>query len=422
MATTLDSTGRASGAHDHVRTADDEIFVQRALDLIPDLLRRQAETEARTFYAEDTHEAFKQAGFYRMLVPRQFGGHETEIETFFRVVVALSSGCPSTGWQFCFGALHAVTVGSLFDQSAQALIFGDGHFICAATVKPQGTVRQYTDAQLQIDGTYNYCSGIPYSTHFMSHAFWTEADGTKGAPASFVAPSNSWKRLNDWGDSLGLKGSGSHSVRFENGFVPEQFVLKGVDLLNHPPRGDSPCAMHYGRTMALWFLEPASVALGSIKGALKEYDGMMRSKMTMRPPPVLRMQDPDFRQSYGTAIAKVAFAEAALHDICRQWSRAAFRQMRGEQEFSIEQELRICLIAAQIIDTCWHVMESIIFPTAGSSAARDSERMQRLFRDMAMARSHAYNTQIPGMTRHLADEVLGVNAGSASRDVFLVKR
>src|ERR1700742_1624145 len=122
MATTLNSVARATAAYDNMPAADDEIFVQRALDMVPDLLRRQAETEARTFYAEDTHEAFKQAGFYRMLGTRQFGGHETEIETFFRVVVALSSGCPSTGWQFCFGALHAVTVGSLFDHSAQARI------------------------------------------------------------------------------------------------------------------------------------------------------------------------------------------------------------------------------------------------------------------------------------------------------------
>lgn len=395
-------------------------YVGLAEALIPRLLEEQAATESRTYYSEATHESFKEAGLYRLLVPRQFGGLEVDIESFFRVVVALSSGCPSTGWQFCFGALHAVTVGSLFDRSTQAKLFGDGHFICAATVKPQGTVK-VVDGGFEIDGVFNYCSGIPYSTHFMSHAVMAGDSSDGGQVASFVAPRSAWTQLNDWGDALGLKGSGSHSVRFDRGRVPSPCVLPGVDILNHRPRADSPCPMHYGRTMALWFLEPASVAVGSIRGALAEYGEMMRTKKTLRPPPVLRMKDPDFRRNYGMARMRISYAESALYALCREWLQLSKQHMLGDREFSIEDELRICLTASQVIDTCWQVMESILFPTAGSSAARDGQRMQRYFRDMAMARSHAYNTQIDGMARHLSDEVFGGPEASAG-DVFNVKQ
>jgi 3-hydroxy-9,10-secoandrosta-1,3,5(10)-triene-9,17-dione monooxygenase len=41
-------------------------IVQRAADIAPTLVVRQAETEERTCYAPDTHEAFREAGFYRL--------------------------------------------------------------------------------------------------------------------------------------------------------------------------------------------------------------------------------------------------------------------------------------------------------------------------------------------------------------------
>ena len=49
-----------------------EQLIARAKEIAPTLVARQAQTEARGYYAEDTHEAFKAAGFYRTLVPPEF--------------------------------------------------------------------------------------------------------------------------------------------------------------------------------------------------------------------------------------------------------------------------------------------------------------------------------------------------------------
>ena len=72
-------------------------IVARAAAMRPELLERQAETEERTFYAQDTHEASREAGFYRILQPRRFGGYEFDLETYFRVIIEIARGCPSTG-------------------------------------------------------------------------------------------------------------------------------------------------------------------------------------------------------------------------------------------------------------------------------------------------------------------------------------
>lgn len=69
-------------------------IIARAEAIAPTLVARQAETEERTFYAPDTHEEFLKAGFYRILVPRRYGGYEFGIDTFLRVVMALTRGAP----------------------------------------------------------------------------------------------------------------------------------------------------------------------------------------------------------------------------------------------------------------------------------------------------------------------------------------
>ena len=214
-------------------------FIEHAKAMVPHLLAQQEETEKRSFYSEETHEMFRNAGFYRMLVPKQFGGYGLDGDTFFRVAAIIASGCPSTAWQYCFGHSHAVAAGALFDQKVQAELFRDADFICAGTVKPQAKAQRQPNGTWLLNGTVNYCSGIPYSTHFMSHALIVDESGKTTGTGTFVAPPSTWTRLDDWGHSLGLKGSGSHSIVFENAVVPAEFVLPGVDFADHTAREDS---------------------------------------------------------------------------------------------------------------------------------------------------------------------------------------
>ncbi|MEJ2459566.1 MAG: acyl-CoA dehydrogenase family protein [Novosphingobium sp.] len=156
-----------------VTTNDEDVrekLVQRARAMIPELVARQAETEARTHYAPDTHAAFEEAGFYDIMVPKAFGGLDLDVKTYYQVVMALSEGCPSTGWQYCLGSAHAVTICGMYDLAAQRQIFDiDEPFICAVTARPQGEARRRPDGDWEINGVFNYASGIPYSSHFMSH-------------------------------------------------------------------------------------------------------------------------------------------------------------------------------------------------------------------------------------------------------------
>jgi len=394
-------------------------LVRRARALAATLVARQAETESRSFYAEDTQQAFVDAGFFRMLTPRQFGGLECELATYCRVVMALSSGCPSTGWQFNLGASHAPIVGSLFDDAVLAELFSGGEFICAATIAPQGTATRLESGDYSITGVFNYASGIPYSRHFMGHALLKTPNGSTGPVLTFVAPKALWRRRDDWVKSLGLKGSGSHSVEMTDARVPARFVVEGSDMMNASkggaprPRADSQSLFRHGRLLSLNVICAASMLVGMLKGALDEYGRLMQARKTVRPPVTLRYENDDYRRWMGTATGKLGMAEAALLSLCEQWTTAARQAADGPEPFSAQEDSRIACVCLEIMDTAWHALQGILWPTAGTSAAMDGEVLQRIFRDMAMARSHVVNVLADGIASaivvraHAIDSAIG---------------
>src|SRR4029078_2960427 len=51
-------------------------LLECADELRPRLVELQAETEERTYYSQEIHEAFLEGGFYDVLVPKRYGGLE----------------------------------------------------------------------------------------------------------------------------------------------------------------------------------------------------------------------------------------------------------------------------------------------------------------------------------------------------------
>ncbi|GIH67808.1 acyl-CoA dehydrogenase family protein [Sphaerimonospora thailandensis] len=366
-------------------------IIARAEAIAPALVDRQEETERRTFYAPDTHEAFREAGFYRILVPRRYGGYEFGMETFLRVSMVLARACPSTGWMYSLGHAHALAVATLFGERAQAELFGAGDFICPATVGPSGTATYGPDGGWVLNGTWNYCSGAPYASHFLGHTLVSPRDGLPPMPMMFVVPRDQWRRLDDWGRQLGLRGSGSHSIAIEDGRVPEHFTLpthlSQIDITTGTPGRVLHGNPEYGGgPLSFMLLNSAAIVVGMAQGALDAYEELMTGRTTVFPPIVPRVQDPDYQYWYGEASGMIAAAEAALLHAIRQWRETC---AEGPAAFTRERDVRLATISREAARLCWRAVEGHLFPTAGSSAVRQGERVERVWRDMSTLHSHA---------------------------------
>jgi 3-hydroxy-9,10-secoandrosta-1,3,5(10)-triene-9,17-dione monooxygenase len=395
--------------------------IARARALRPLLVERQAETERRTYYSEEVHEEFRRAGFYRLLVPRRYGGYEFDLPTFLRVIVEIAAGCPSTAWCLCLAAGHALQTGALFEERAQAELFGDGDYRCAAVAAPSGKATR-VDGGWELNSTHAYSSGAPYSTHYMGQTFIAE-EGAKGPPRIllFVAPRECWTMLDDWGDTLGLKGSGSHSVRFEGAVIPEHFALEDTWMVDTDvSKGTPGLALHgnpmyAGRTLSFFESELASVMVGAAKGALEEYETTLRTRTTQRPPIVERYLDPDYQRWFGRAMGLVAAAEAMVLQCAEQYMETCRRGVESGEPFSRKDDLRINIVAREALTMAWNAMQGEIFRTAGTSMARSGQRLERIFRDMAMGWGHFGTIVGDWAARELAREHLGIAAAVPAR-------
>lgn len=373
----------------------------RAESLVPWLREEQEATEERGFYSRPLHEKFTEYGFSRILQPRRYGGYELDLTTFVRVMVAIAAGCPSTGWCLSLASSHAMIIAGRFPEQAQEAIFGpDGDFRSPHSVAPGGSATR-TGAGWSVRGTWRYCSGIPYATHFMGSALVDTADGPPAMYAA-VVPRDQITVRDDWGGDaiLGMRGSGSNSVHIEGAEVPSGFVIPfdwdrsgpsaGLEVHGNP--------MYSGFRHALYHATLVIPALGAAKAALDEYENLAQTKKTTLPPfgevaPVLRSLSAETQRNYGQAVGLVDAAEALLYAATDRYMEITYQRAAEELPYTLIDDARIYGILIQAGDLAARAVE-LMFHTASSSAARKGERMQRYFRDIAMYRGHLSSQQL----------------------------
>ncbi|MBV9197826.1 MAG: acyl-CoA dehydrogenase family protein [Solirubrobacterales bacterium] len=383
---------------ERIERVGDEL-VERARALRSQLIREQAETEERAYYSESVHRALLDAGFYRMYVPQRYGGLEVDVPTFMRVGVELARGDMGAAWGACLSANHALQVGSWFPERLQDEVFGNGDFRAASVAAPSLKATP-EGGGYRLEGTVAYCSGIPYSTYYMGQAM-LPGTNSRGMPrvALFVAPRSAFTQLDDWGDTLGLKGTGSHSIRFDGAHVPAHYVLEDVNMIDVPVENGTPGLtlhgnpMYCGRALVIFTLSLACTLVGGAYNALEEYGNWALEKPTPLPPFGPRYRDPDFQRWYGAAFVKIQAAEAAMMRCAGLHMQACRLNASGERPYTWAEDARLAAIAREVMIQTWEAVDQHLLRTIGASAIKNGERFERLFRDLATAAAHR-NTQL----------------------------
>ncbi|MBO0894876.1 MAG: acyl-CoA dehydrogenase family protein, partial [Acidimicrobiales bacterium] len=144
-----------------------EDLVARARELVPLLRARQEQCDREGRLPEASNDEFVEAGFYRILQPRRFGGYEFDMGTFAKVMIEVSRGCPSSGWVLALTGGHAIMLSAFFSEEAQVDIYGsDGEFRGPSSTPPR-VVAEPVEGGYRVSGDWDYASGIDVSTHFI---------------------------------------------------------------------------------------------------------------------------------------------------------------------------------------------------------------------------------------------------------------
>jgi len=360
-----------------------EQMVDRATGLRPRLLACQEECEGLRTLPESTHRAFVEAGFYRILQPRRFGGYEFGLDTFTRVMSEIARGCPSSGWTLALTAGHGHTV-ARWPIDVQAELFGDdGDFRCPFVATPTATGTP-VEGGYMVSGWWDYSTGCDNATHFLGTVVVPDRDDPE--PLTCLFRRDDFSIVDNW-ESLGMRGTGSNRVVVEERFVPAAWALPSSTVRQRVERAPHPNPLYAGPIGPLLFMELAAVAIGVARGALDEYEAILRRRTTLFPPRVPRFEHHEYQRYFGEAFARIDLADAGVQRAARDYTELCRRDAEDGMPFEDAADRRLLLYQQRAVQSAVEAVD-LLFRTAGTSAARPGERMERYFRDMSTIRTH----------------------------------
>jgi alkylation response protein AidB-like acyl-CoA dehydrogenase len=103
---------------------DRQTMVQDALAIQPELRRHRDQIEAEQRFPAELVGQMKEAGFYRMVVPRSLGGLQVDPITYTRVVELLAEGVGSVGWNLANNTIVQLVMLGMPDDGIQEIYAG----------------------------------------------------------------------------------------------------------------------------------------------------------------------------------------------------------------------------------------------------------------------------------------------------------
>jgi alkylation response protein AidB-like acyl-CoA dehydrogenase len=385
--------------------AETEAWLGRARGLAPRLAAAGAEIERSRRVPDELLEALHAAGFYRMLLPRRYGGGEAHPLAFMRTVQALARADASVAWNIGQDAVCAVVAAYLEPAVAQA-IFGDPRAVLAWG-PAQGPARAVAcEGGYRVTGRWSFASGMRQATWLGPQCAVLEADGSPRAGEAhrkkrvFLIPASA-ARLEDVWDVIGLRGTASDAFSVEGLFVPEAYSVHRESTAENREPGWLYCfSIH--NLFACGF---ASIALGVAAEMLDAFVGLAASKVPRGMPGTLR-ENAVVQAGVARARAKLESAEAYLMHSVAEICDA----VQATREVTLEQRMRIRLCSTHAIHSAREAGD-FAYEAAGASAVFAANPFERRFRDL-----HTIAQQLQGRASHfetVGQHLLGLEADTS---------
>ncbi len=357
--------------------------LQTVRELAPSIAARGPEIEEARRLPLDLLAQLKEAGCFRMFVPRSHGGEEVDLLTGLEVIETLARADGSVGWTVMIGSesphLMALMERPVFDRlyaNGPDVIFG-GAFNAQGHAEP-------VKGGYRVTGRWNFASGCQHSDWLFGNCLVMQdgkpqmmPDGVTPVVRSMMFPAKDVRITENW-SVLGLRGTGSHDISVESYFVPEEHtfsLFQGVSSIPSPSfvAPVLHCAMHMG-----------AVGVGIAQGALDETLALANNgkrRLYARAP---LADSPVFHLHMGRAETTLRAARAALHDVSSQFWDACQSNPGALATVAPQVSATLTWVAettAQVVDSCYKV--------AGSTPIRDESPLQRRFRDSHTFSQHA---------------------------------
>ena len=357
--------------------------MRRARSLVPTLRERAARAEVARRMEADTLDDLHRTGLLRFHQPRRWGGMELPFVSLFDIPAEIARGCASTGWNVANLGVHHWML-ALYDERAQDEVWSKNPeaLIASGIAYPQGRGRR-TDGGFVISGFWNFSSGVDAADWNMLAV--TVRDGERVVDHRMcLVPKTDYEIVDDW-HVLGMRSTGSKSVRATDVFVPEHralsmYLARGGG--EFPGASVNPNALYRVPLSALGSHCLAAAGVGNAQAALELTIDAIRERSTSYT--ALRMRDFQAVQlRVAGAGARVDAARLVIRADCLEAERIA---VEGRAP-TIEEKLRFKRNVAYAMGLCTEAVDQL-HALAGANGIYDRYPIERLFRDQHALTGH----------------------------------
>ena len=363
-------------------TAAAEKFLAGIDELLPIIRARTAETERLGRVPDDIIERLTDAGVFRAVQPRQWGGLELDLASYYEGMIRIASACGSTGWVASVVGIHPWQI-ALFANEAQKDVWAaypDAR--ASSSYAPTGSVRRQGEG-FHLSGRWHFSSGVDHCGWVLLGA--VVPDTGEGAEfRTFLVPRQDFAIDQDSWQVTGLGGTGSKDVVVPGAFVPDHRTHRIVDVYHGSDPGfavnDRP---YYRLPWRLVFATTiAAPAIGAAVGALEAFIAQNRTRVpAYGGPPVA--QNPALHRPLARALVEVEAARTRLRDT---WTDFLSR-LETDQAISYERRVQCFYECAHAHMSCSRAVYELMGVSGGRTMVA-STSLQRFFRDLLAMRNH----------------------------------
>jgi alkylation response protein AidB-like acyl-CoA dehydrogenase len=344
-----------------------------AIDEISDTLTSgAARSDEEGRLVEDSVDALRSHGFWRMRLCRELGGLELPVVSQMQVLAALAAVDTSSSWCSMVANSSVAVLGATMPQSTVARIFADGIPACSIVAAPGG-IAKLTDGGYLLNGTWRVASSI-------LHADWIHAtayvDGDPSRLLPMAIPAADVQLVDSW-RVVGLSGTGS------NDFVLSDYLLE-AELAGDEvsPYRQLRGTRRYDRIAleSVETYEHLAFAIGVGRRALAE----LRDSLAHPSPGRVTADREVVRSELARAVIKLETIEAAAWSLYARFDAAAL----GDRQALAGVDRRAPRALAAWATELALEFTQLTFRRAGMVALRRPNIIEKLLRDMSVAATH----------------------------------
>jgi alkylation response protein AidB-like acyl-CoA dehydrogenase len=353
--------------------------VEAARALAP-LIREHADAiERERCLPEPVFRGLVEADLFRLLLPRVFGGAETDPPTVCRIVEEVSRIDGSTGWCVMIGNCNAHFAGLLPAEAAREIFTGP-EVVVAGAFRPTG-VAEVVDGGYSVTGRRPLGSGIVHSAWVLGACVVQDGDRPRltasGRPEfRFMFFPKAHTEVIDTWHVAGLRGTGSHDYQVSDLFVPAHRAF----WFSEEPVQPGP--LYTLPAIAIFAAYIGCVSLGIARHAVDAFKELAAVKTPTRSTTVLR-EKPVAQAQIGEAEGLLRAGRAFLYEaVAGAWETA-----QQGQRLTWDERGLLWLAATQAAGQASQAVD-LMFRAGGASSIYATSPLERCLRDIRTAAQH----------------------------------